>query len=427
MSIRIQSTEQLYSYFLECNQEFTSDTRKLKPNALFIALKGENFNGNNYANFAIENGCKYALVDEIISDNDQLLLVDNVLIAFQDLATHHRSVSKAKILGIGGSNGKTTTKELLFSVLNTEYKCQCTQGNLNNHIGVPMTLLSLKSDTEIMIVELGANKAGDIDELCIIALPDLGIITNIGKEHLMGFGDIEGVAKAESELFDYLNKSNGFSFVNEDDFWLNNMSKRLSKYKKYNINQLETVHVVPDIAIKYKDVTIQSILMGEHNLQNIVAVISIAEHFGIKPDNIKKGIESYSPKNNRSQWIKTEKNNQVLLDAYNANPSSVLAALKTFNLMKGDKIVLLGDMYELGEHEVNEHLQIINECLSLDFNQVYFIGEIFKKASIGQNNFSFFATKELALVELRNQKIKENLILIKGSRGMKMEDFVVEF
>lgn len=427
MSIRIQSIEQLYSFFQECHLEFTSDTRKLKPNAMFIALKGENFNGNSYANFAIENGCKYALVDEIFSDNEHLLFVDDVLKSFQDLATYHRKLNKAKIIGIGGSNGKTTTKELLFSVLNTEFLCQCTQGNLNNHIGVPMTLLSLKSDTEIMIVELGANKAGDIDELCSIALPDLGIITNIGKEHLMGFGDIEGVAKAESELFDFLNKSNGFSFINEDDFWLNNMSKRLSNYKKYNINQVESIHLVPDIAIKFKNLEIQSVLMGEHNLQNIVAVISIAEHFGINSENIKKGIESYSPKNNRSQWVHTEKNNQVLLDAYNANPSSVLAALKTFNQMQGNKIVLLGDMYELGEHEVNEHLQIINECQLLHFENVYFVGEIFKKASSNNNQFNFFESKDNAVNVLKNKKISNSLIMIKGSRGMKMEEFVSLF
>ncbi len=427
MAIRIQSIQQLYSFFKDCQLEFTTDTRKLKPNTLFVALKGDNFNGNSYASFAVENGCKYALVDEIFEDNDQFLLVEDVLKSFQDLATHHRKLNKAKIIGIGGSNGKTTTKELLFSVLNTQFICQCTQGNLNNHIGVPMTLLSLKDETEIMIVELGANKAGDINELCEIALPDYGIITNIGKEHLMGFGDIEGVAKAESELFDFLNKSNGFSFVNEDDFWLNNMSKRLSKQKKYNINQVEIGHLVPDICIDYRGYKILSVLMGEHNLQNIVAVISIAEHVGINPENIKKGIESYSPKNNRSQWVKTDRNNHVLLDAYNANPSSVMAALKTFNLMKGDKIVLLGDMYELGEHEINEHIEIINECKSLNFEKVYFVGEIYMKASAGFDEFNFFESKEHAIKELLNLGIIDTTIMIKGSRGMKMEDFLEVF
>lgn len=407
----------------------STDTRKIEAGSIFFALKGGNFNGNLFAEKALEGGAAYAVVDEKHSDDQRILLVPDALKCLQDLATLHRRKLGVKVLGIGGSNGKTTTKELLVSVLSTCMHTHYTHGNLNNHIGVPLTLLQLRPQHEIAVVELGANKGGDIEELCLIAEPDLGIITNIGKEHLEGFGGMEGVAKAESELFDYLLRHNGHAFVNMDDKWLGNMGKRLTNKTDYSMDMegVRDLETVPSISFQYKGTAINSVLMGEHNFQNIAATIAVSEYFKIRPEDIRKGIESYVPANNRSQVISTGKGNTVLLDAYNANPSSVEMALKTFEKMKGDKIVLLGDMFELGSYEHEEHQHITGLCANPSFKASYIIGNAFNKTVSTSPNVHKFETKEAALESIRQQKYENVMVLIKGSRGMKMEDFLGEF
>lgn len=428
---RMNTLENIYELFLACKNNICTDTRKINPNSIFFALKGENFNGNLFAEKALELGAKYAIVDEKSTDNSQLILVDNVLQTLQKLATHHRKNSKATIVGIGGSNGKTTTKELISAILQTEKNIHFTQGNLNNHIGVPLTLLQLKEQHEIAIVELGANHIGDIAELCTIALPDMGLITNIGKEHLEGFGSIEGVAQAESELYDYLIKNNGLAFVNTDDSWLNNMGKRITNKIDYSIHSIHNnafitnVKLVPSIAFEYQNKLIQSPLMGAHNLQNIAAAISVAQYFNISIGNIQHAISQYAPTNNRSQIIQTAKGNTILLDAYNANPSSVQEAINTFGQMpQTPKIIILGDMFELGNYAEQEHLEIIKLCISNDgIFRCILVGNEFAKHKVNSPKIAQFKHKADALNFIQDSNISQSAILIKGSRGMRMEEF----
>jgi UDP-N-acetylmuramoyl-tripeptide--D-alanyl-D-alanine ligase len=419
----------IYELYVGSGFKVCTDTRKTEAGSIFFALKGGNFNGNLFAAAALENGALYAVVDEKHSDDERLILVDDVLKCLQDLACLHRRTLGVKVLGIGGSNGKTTTKELIVSVLATRIPTHFTKGNLNNHIGVPLTLLQLMPGHEIAVIELGANKTGDIEELCLIAEPSLGIITNIGKEHLEGFGGMEGVAKAESELFDYLLKHNGHAFVNLDDAWLAPMGNRLNNKSTYGITHsgISIYATEPGIEIGYKDVQIKSVLMGMHNLQNIVAAISVAEYFNISADHIKKGIEQYHPANNRSQLIQTAKGNTVLLDAYNANPSSVEMALASLEKMNGFKVALLGDMFELGAYEASEHQHIADLAHKLQLDQVILVGKAFSGVSTTAGQIKTFTTKEEAFTFVRNEKYRGCSVLIKGSRGMKMEDFLAEF
>lgn len=420
--------QQLYSTYSECDYTVCTDTRNIIEGSMFFALKGANFNGNEFAIKALELGARYAVVDEEVKGDERIIKVGNVLQALQQLATVHRRTLGTRLLGIAGSNGKTTTKELIVSVLAEELSTHYTFGNLNNHIGVPLTLLQLRPHHEVAVVELGANREKDIEELCGIAEPDLGIITNIGKEHLQGFGSIEGVARAEGELFDYLLQNNGHAFVNDDDQWLVDMSSRLINKNGYSIynEDFHDVTVVPDIRFKYKGEHIHSILMGEHNLQNIAAAIAVAEYFEVTPHHIKKGIESYEPKNNRSQLITTDRGNTVLLDAYNANPSSVEMALHTFSKMRGEKIVLLGDMFELGDHEAREHQHIADVCIGLGFFKVYLIGEAFSKVHTSDPAIVKHKSKEDAMQDIHRAEFRSMSVLIKGSRGMRMEDFIKE-
>jgi UDP-N-acetylmuramoyl-tripeptide--D-alanyl-D-alanine ligase len=419
--------DKLYDLFKACHQNIFTDTRQLKEGAIFFALKGENFNGNLFAMNAINQGAAYAVVDEQVGEDGRLILVDDVLKTLQNLATYHRQLQQVKIIGIGGSNGKTTTKELLHLVLSQKFNTYATEGNFNNHIGVPLTLLKIKPEHEMVIVELGANKEGDIIELCEIAEPNFGIITNIGKEHLEGFGSIEGVAKAESELFDYLIKTNGFAFVNNDDVWLSNMSKRLEQFQLYSTQNeaINNLKVVPTIQFIYNDVQFESSLPGYHNLQNIIAAITIGEFFEVPYLKISEAIKTYSPKNNRSQFIETAKGNVILLDAYNANPSSVEMALMTFNEMTGNqKIVILGDMFELGAQEHIEHQNIVDLCANqYDFQKIILVGHAFSKCKSTSNNSLFFEQKIDAINYVNSLNYSDSKILIKGSRGMKMEDF----
>jgi UDP-N-acetylmuramoyl-tripeptide--D-alanyl-D-alanine ligase len=415
--------EQLYKLFLQF-PTISTDTRKITKDCLFFALKGDNFNGNSYAKQALEKGAAFAIVDEKeYANENHIILVDDTLKSLQELANFHRKQSKAKVISLTGSNGKTTTKELINAVLSTNYKTIATVGNLNNHIGVPLTLLSIKEDTKIAIVEMGANHQKEIEFLCQIVEPDYGYITNFGKAHLEGFGGLEGVIKGKSELYDFLFQHNSFIFFNADD--VIQLSKLNSYLKKFGFSQnnsqyyiIKLISANPFVKIEFENYTINSKLIGAYNFVNCCAAIVIGKYFNVSLENIKKGIESYVPANNRSQIM--EKNgHQIILDAYNANPSSMKVALENFNhLNVSPKIAFLGDMFELGETASEEHQAIADLASSMNFDDTFFIGKNFIKTKNKQKTFKTF--EDLASYLKANPLQKSNLF-IKGSRGMALE------
>ena len=415
--------EQLHQLFLEFPQVCT-DTRKISPNCIFFALKGDNFNGNKYAAQALEKGASYAIVDEDeFAGSDNTILVKNVLTTLQNLSQFHRNYCKAKVIGLTGSNGKTTTKELITAVLSKKYKTIATKGNLNNHIGVPLTLLSITPDTEMAIVEMGANHLNEIEFLCKLAEPDFGYITNFGKAHLEGFGSEEGVIKGKSELYDFLTSHNKSVFFNADD--LIQKEKLSTVIKKFGYSQndneffnIKLIGADPFVKIAVGDIHITTQLVGSYNFTNCCAAILIGKYFNVEMDEIKKGIENYIPQNNRSQII--DKNgHHIILDAYNANPTSMKAALENFQQLKADyKVAFLGDMFELGKTAEKEHQEICNIAANMYFDQVFLIGENFFKTKSDCSKFkSFDHLKET----LNNKTLKNATILIKGSRGMALE------
>ncbi|MCM4164447.1 MULTISPECIES: UDP-N-acetylmuramoyl-tripeptide--D-alanyl-D-alanine ligase [unclassified Arenibacter] len=415
--------EQLHQLFLEFPQVCT-DTRKISPNCLFFALKGDNFNGNSYAAQALDKGASYAVVDEDeFAGSHKTILVKNVLTTLQNLAQFHRNYCKAKVIGLTGSNGKTTTKELITAVLSRKYKTIATKGNLNNHIGVPLTLLSIAPDTEMAIVEMGANHLKEIEFLCELARPDYGYITNFGKAHLEGFGSEEGVIKGKSELYDFLTGHDKSIFFNADDPI--QKKKLASVIKKYGFSQnnneffkIELIGSDPFVKIAVDDIHITTQLVGSYNFTNCCAAILIGKFFNVALSEIKKGIENYIPQNNRSQII--DKNgHHIILDAYNANPTSMKAALENFHELKADyKVAFLGDMFELGKMAEKEHQEIANLATNMNMDQVFLIGENFFRTKDTYNKFrSFDHLKET----LNNDTIKNATILIKGSRGMALE------
>ncbi|MBU2903421.1 MULTISPECIES: UDP-N-acetylmuramoyl-tripeptide--D-alanyl-D-alanine ligase [Arenibacter] len=415
--------EHLHQLFLEFSQVCT-DTRKISPNCIFFALKGDNFNGNTYAALALEKGASYAIVDEEeFAGHDNTILVENVLTTLQKLSQFHRNYCKAKVIGLTGSNGKTTTKELITAVLSKKYKTIATKGNLNNHIGVPLTLLSITPDTEMAIVEMGANHLKEIEFLCKLAQPDYGYITNFGKAHLEGFGSEEGVIKGKSELYDYLTSHDKSIFFNADDPIQQEKLSTVIKKFGYSQNNSEffkinLVGADPFVKIAVGDIHITTQLVGSYNFTNCCAAILIGKYFNVELDEIKKGIENYIPQNNRSQII--DKNgHHIILDAYNANPTSMKAALENFQQLKADyKIAFLGDMFELGKTAEKEHQDISNIATNMNFDQVFLIGENFFKTKSDLRKFkSFDHLKET----LNNKTLKNATILIKGSRGMALE------
>ena len=395
-----------------------TDTRNIRKNSIFFALKGENFNGNTFAEKALELGAKYAVVDEKQeTDNKSILLVDDVLETLQKLANYHRRQLNIPFIGLTGSNGKTTTKELINSVLSKKYKTLATKGNLNNHIGVPLTLLSILPEHEIVIIEMGANHQKEIEFLSSICEPDFGYITNFGKAHLEGFGGIEGVIKGKSELYTYLKKNNKIAFINPKDEIQLEKTKDI-KSIKFDSKNIKCMDVNPFIKIAFKDEIIQSNLIGKYNFTNIVAALTIGEYFKISDENLKKGIEDYIPENNRSQIIET-KTNKIILDAYNANPSSMKVALESFNLLNAkNKVVILGDMFELGNESETEHQSIVDYANTLCIEHQIFVGEHFFKAKTKQQKFKNF---ENLKNYLETNKVENSTILIKGSRGMRLE------
>lgn len=416
--------EHLHRLFLDSSGVCT-DTRKLKKGQLYFALKGVHFNGNIFAKKALEQGASYAIIDENQGGVNQTIQVEDVLQTLQDLATYHRNFLKIPIIGLTGSNGKTTTKELINEVLSQKYTTTATAGNLNNHIGVPLTLLAMTKDTEIGIVEMGANHQGEIAALSEIARPNFGYITNFGKAHLEGFGGVEGVIKGKSELYKFISKTNGIAFVNkEDPLQLKQSSGLQTKtFAPADADYIITFKgATPYVRVEFDALTIKTQLTGDYNALNIAAAIAIGSYFSVDAHAIKKGIESYIPENNRSQIIEKENNITIILDAYNANPTSMEAALSNLSKQSSThKIAFLGDMFEVGETTKEEHQHILDYANSLAIDYVYGVGPTFGALTPAQKKHVVFDTYT-AFAKAYTKNIPANTtILIKGSRGMAME------
>lgn len=414
-----QTISFLYEKFL-ASEGVCTDTRSLQKSQIFFALKGDNFNGNKYAFKAIEDGALLAIVDEPQEkETDKILLVDNVLTCLQQLATHHRDQFDIPFFGITGSNGKTSTKELAARVMSSDRKVQYTRGNLNNHIGVPLTLLSIEKDTEFAIIEMGANHLGEIAALCEMAKPTHGLITNIGTAHIGEFGGQEAIIRAKSELFDYLRKTDGVPFINCDDRVLQNMAKRFSSAITYPNELCSLKSAAP--FVNYKDVhghTHSTEMIGAYNFLNIAAAVTIGNFFEVEDPY--RAIDGYMPDNNRSQMIEIG-TNTIILDAYNANPDSIRAALDNLAVIEGGhRVAILGDMKELGEYAEVEHRKIIEHSETLGLDEVYLVGRDFKIASSHSKSKAFEKIDEL-IATLQKQPLSAATVLIKGSRGMRME------
>lgn len=416
----------IYNYFLQTTG-IATDNRKINSDNLFVALKGDNFNGNKFALSALESGAKFAIIDEAeYKTDDRFILVEDSLTALQQLANYHRNQLNITIIGLTGSNGKTTTKELINAVLSQKFKTKATIGNLNNHIGVPLTLLSFDNSTEMGIVEMGANHQKEIEMLCGICQPDFGYITNFGKAHLEGFGGTEGVIKGKSELYEYLSSNNKTAFVNTDDSIQNEKTTNINRItfglnnEDYFVN-ITKIETNPMVKIEFEDTTIQSHLIGLYNANNINAAITIGKHFGVSNEQIKFGLENYIPNNNRSQLL--EKNsNKIILDAYNANPSSMNAALTNFfQLEEKNKVAILGDMFELGIESSDEHQKLIEFCFNHEDIIFHFIGKDFFEHKKSNTNMNFHETFESFQLAFTAQKTENSFLLIKGSRGMSLE------
>lgn len=423
--------EELYNCFLQCSS-ISTDTRKIETGSLFVALKGANFDANTFATEALTRGAQYVVIDNPqYKTDDRMLLVDDSLQALQQLASYHRVQLGLPVIALTGSNGKTTTKELINAVLSQKYTTKATVGNLNNHIGVPLTLLSFTKDTEIGIVEMGANHQKEIELLCEIAQPNFGYITNFGKAHLEGFGGAEGVIKGKSELYDYLEKHQGTAFVNLDDPIQQEKTKSLPRFTfaidAYDCDvRIETVEAKPMVTIKYDGVTIASNLIGIYNANNVNAAIAIGNFFKVGTNKIKDAIEQSVPTSNRSQII--EKNgNKIILDAYNANPSSMDAAIYNLVQLTGSKVAIIGDMFELGAESIAEHKKVVENVAEKHDILAYFIGPDYFVNKVESPHLLFFADYKDFEHYIKNaEKLINKTILIKGSRGMALER-VLEF
>jgi UDP-N-acetylmuramoyl-tripeptide--D-alanyl-D-alanine ligase len=407
--------EDLYSLYTK-NYLVDTDTRTIRSTSIFFALKGDNFNGNLFAKKALELGASYCVIDEAEYEiKGATILVNNVLETLQSLATYHRQKLGIPIIGITGSNGKTTTKELILAVLKTQFKAAATQGNLNNHIGVPLTLLSFTNETEIGIVEMGANHQKEIEFLATICEPDLGYITNFGKAHLEGFGGEEGIIKGKSELYTYLREHHKTVLINPEDPIQLKLTSSLNRIVLNNEITIQSIQ--PFLSLKYHNQEIKTQLVGAFNETNIKAAISIGEYYGITESNIIPAIEGYHPTNNRSQLIK-KKSNTLLLDAYNANPTSTLVALDNFNSIKhSSKVAILGDMFELGDYAFDEHQKIVTYCKTLDIHRCIFVGKEYHNTTASEKYENFEKLK----TEITKSPLKNSYVLIKGSRGMFLE------
>jgi len=415
---------QLYEIYLK-NPNVCTDTRKISDNCLFFALKGDRFNGNEYALKALELGASFAIVDDrtLITDS-RLIFVNDVLTTLQELARYHRLQLNIPVLGITGSNGKTTTKELSREVIKQKYKVKATIGNLNNHIGVPLTILDTSSDIEFLIVEMGANHQGEIDLLCKIALPDYVMITNIGKAHLEGFGGFEGVKLGKSEMYKFANNFDKKIFLNKDDSVLTSLIPSDSEIISYSGSQmLSIISEEPFLKLRYNDQEIETNLYGSYNLSNIAFAIKLGEYFSVDQDMIVKGIADYRPDNNRSQ-LEIINGNTVIKDAYNANPNSMKLSLESFaKVNASSKLVVLGDMLELGEFSQTEHKEILTLVESLGIKEAIYVGENFYKEKEGFNG-AFYKKIEDAREYFKIKGYQNYYILLKGSRGISVESIL---
>ena len=411
--------EFLYSRFL-LSDGVSIDTRTITKGNLYFALKGPNFNANKYAAQALELGAAYAVVDEeeYVTD-ERIILADDAQQTLQDLATFHRSRFKRPVLGLTGSNGKTTTKELINRGLATKYITHATKGNLNNHLGVPLTLLHIHPQVEVAIIEMGANHVGDIAELCGYANPTHGLITNIGEAHTELFGGIEGVLRGKSELFDHLRQTGGKAFVNTDDFRLENMAKRFTDPVLFPAEDLKLIDANPYLIIKLGEKEVQTNLVGRYNYGNIAAAVAVGREFGVADDKILEAIASYIPENQRSQIIKKD-SVTIINDCYNANPTSMKAALDNLESISGKKAVILGEMKEL-QDAVDRHLDVGRWIKKAGFDQVILVGRHMIAAEQLLENVYWFETVEAARPFLKKRNFKDHTVLIKGSRSGKLD------
>ncbi len=420
---------QLYQIFLE-NPSIETDTRKVKKGDIFFALKGPNFNGNLFAEDALSKGACYAVVDELVhTTNKRIINTEDVLATLQQLAKYHRQQLDIPFIVITGSNGKTTTKELVSAVLSSQYKTYTTIGNLNNHIGVPLTILSIKPDAEMAVIEMGANHQKEIESYCSYTLPTYGIITNCGKAHLEGFGGEEGVKKGKGELFDYLRINNGKAFVYWDFDYLQTMCNGVIEIIKYGTKEGYLIGNIADsepfLSVKINNETneaiIQTHLVGSYNLPNILCAVTVGKYFNIPFSKIKVAIENYVPSNSRSQLIEKD-TNKIILDAYNANPSSMRVALENFaNLKAENKVIYIGGMMELGDTSIYEHQQMIDLIKKYVWLEVILVGGDFAKTI---HSFTYLPNATVAKAYYDDKKYSNSFILIKGSRSMQMETII---
>ena len=427
--------DSLYEIFLE-HPYISTDTRVIKKNSVFFALRGEKFDGNKFAKEALDKGAAFAVIDNVaFKEDERFLVVDNVLTALQQLASHHRQQLDLPVIAITGSNGKTTTKELTHAVLSKKFATYATKGNLNNHIGVPLSLLEMNADTEIAVIEMGANHQGEIAALCKIANPDFGLITNVGKAHLEGFGGFEGVKKGKGELYNFIASKGGTIFINADNVDLLSMAEKAGvKDKVYYGTKQEyacwgkvkeefpSLEIVWRTTLISKEYSIRANLTGGYNLENIMAAVCIGNYFGVEAGKINSAVEEYIPSNNRSQVV-TKGSNTIILDCYNANPTSMTAALVNFSGMKAKKkVAILGDMLELGNESETLHRTVIEQVGGISADEIILIGKEFTSALQKEKiKCLSFATTDEAKVYLTAHKFQDAAILVKGSRGSRLE------
>lgn len=421
----MNAIEQIYQHYTK-RHLISTDSRAIEKDCVFVAIKGERFDGNDFAYQVAADGVASCVIADRkdLTPHERLFIVDDSIAALQQLAMLHRERRGIPVIGITGTNGKTTTKELTAAVLSKKYNIIYTQGNFNNHIGVPLTLLRITPDAEMAVVEMGANHINEISQLCSIAQPDFGLITNIGKAHIEGFGSFEGVVKTKNELYEYLRNHEGKIFVNYDNTLLRELSKDLTCFSYGNNDhadiKAEIVSSNPYLIVRWNQSEIKTNLIGEYNFENVMAAISIGSFFNIDRQQIIEAIESYHPTNNRSQYIKTD-NNEVVMDAYNANPVSMSNAIRNFRKISGSNaLLILGDMKELGKDSENEHLIIIDLIKELKFNDVFLVGEELSKAD-NENMFNHFNKVEELIEFINNNEIKNRKILIKGSNSVHLE------
>jgi len=430
--------QDLYQLYLQ-HPVISTDTRKIASGSLFFALKGDKFDANTFAAQALEAGAAYAVIDNAAYRlSDRCILVDDVLSTLQNLARYHRKQLQIPVIGLTGTNGKTTTKELINAILSQQFTTLATQGNLNNHIGVPLTILSINNTHQMAVIEMGANHQKEIALLCTIAQPTHGLITNVGKAHLEGFGGVEGVKIGKGEMYDYLKATEGIAFVNSDspDLMLMKETRGLVNVNYYGrLSALNTIsgnlsdngsYLALNWKIAGRDQKYHTStqLTGNYNLDNVLAAICIGHYFKLSPEQINAGIEGYQPKNNRSQILKTN-TNTLICDYYNANPSSMMVAIDNLSKMQAaQKVMILGDMFEMGDEAAAEHENVLKAALATAGAKVIFVGKEFSLLKSDHNEATFYATAEDAMAGLQAEPITNSTVLLKGSRGMALERLV---